>query len=116
MLVTQSLTIIRFSRISLQPLPGGARKRPGGIAIGSGSEDYRVILHRGDGRHEVSCVAAMLTEIISALQEPRAIMVAEKAFTTGQAEVIVCAKATAQRYCNQLTRQYELIVTLEAVA
>ncbi len=112
--MNQSLTILRFSRISLQPLPSGSGKRPGGIAIGSDSEDYRVILHR-DGRHAVPCVAAMLTEVIAVLEGCQARRVAEKAFTVGQEVVIVCAKPVAQRYYKQLTQQYELIVTLEAV-
>lgn len=93
---------------------GGFPNRPGKAARGSHAEAFRVILHQ-DTLHEIPSVAAMLTEIITALDEGAALRVAEQAFTAGQAVVIACRKSTAERYREQLTSQYQLLVTLEAV-
>ena len=104
----------RSSRsLTFQVQTGGARKRPGNTVVRLRSEDYSVILH-ADACHHVPFVAAMLAEVIAVLETHRAITVAKHAFTVGRAVVITCNKSMAERYRDQLTLQYQLVVTLEA--
>lgn len=93
---------------------GDSRNRPGGLVVSLNAEDSRVMLHR-DLFHEIPTVAAILTEGLATIEADHATHIATEAATVRQAVVIVCAKALAKRYRDQLTRQYRLIVSLQAV-
>lgn len=84
---------------------------PGKVGDRARSSPYRVMLHNDDVNKR-EAVVSVLMKVVDGMTVDDAVNVMNEAHTNGQACVIVCSQADAERYCEGL-RGNGLIASIE---